>query len=82
MRSSVPARPGRRSTSDDDEVHDRIDFVYAAGEVAVIDAYTMGFRDTPPTDRMVPGYPSDHRSVVVAFALGSSDVGSSDESEQ
>ena len=68
-------RPGETWTtlaSDDDEVHDRIDFVYAAGEVAVIDAYTMGFRDTPPTDRMVPGYPSDHRSVVVTFALGSS----------
>ena len=69
-------RPGETwttLTSDEDEVHDRIDFVYAAGEVTVIDAYTIGFRNAPPTDMAVPGYPSDHRSVVVTFKLGSSD---------
>jgi exonuclease III len=60
-------------TGDPDEVHDRIDFVYVAGEgVEVVDAYTIGLRDEPPTDVAVSGYPSDHRSVVVTIALGES----------
>jgi len=61
-------------TGDSEEVHDRIDFVYVAGEdVEVVDAYTMGLRDEPPTDVSVSGYPSDHRSVVVTIALGDED---------
>jgi endonuclease/exonuclease/phosphatase family metal-dependent hydrolase len=57
-------------TGDDDEVHDRIDIIYVAGEtVRATDAYTIGLRDDPPTDVAVPGYPSDHRSVVTTVSL-------------
>lgn len=70
-------RPGQTWTTltgDEDEVHDRIDFVYVAGDgVEVVDAYTMGLRDESPTDVAVPGYPSDHRSVVVTIALDDAD---------
>ena len=60
-------------TGDPDEVHDRIDMVYVAGDrVEVLDAYTMGARPEPPTDEAVSGYPSDHRSVVVTIGLGPS----------
>ncbi len=69
-------RPGATWTTldeDPDEVHDRIDFVYVAGDaVEVVDAYTIGLRDEPPTDVAASGYPSDHRSVVVTIALGDS----------
>jgi len=60
-------------TGDPDEVHDRIDMVYVAGEgVEVVDAYTVGLRDVPPTDVAVEGYPSDHRSVVATITLSDS----------
>lgn len=66
-------RPGETWTTldeDEDEVHDRIDFVYVAGDgVEVVNAYTIGLRDAPPTDVAVSGYPSDHRSVVVDLVL-------------
>jgi endonuclease/exonuclease/phosphatase family metal-dependent hydrolase len=56
---------------DSSEVHDRIDMIYLAGDdVQVVDAYTVGLRDAAPTDRAVPGYPSDHRSVVATVVLG------------
>ncbi len=57
-------------TGDPDEVHDRIDFIYVAGEsVSVETAYTVGLREAAPTDRSVSGYPSDHRSVVTTVSL-------------
>lgn len=60
-------------TGDPDEVHDRIDFIYVAGEAVTVEtAYTVGLRETPSTDLTVPGYPSDHRSVVTTVSLGSS----------
>ncbi len=66
-------RPGETWTTlteDEDEVHDRIDFVYVAGDGAeIVDAYTIGLRDAPPTDVAISGYPSDHRSVVVDLVL-------------
>jgi len=69
-------RPGQTWTTltgDPDEVHDRIDMIYVAGDkVEVVDAYTVGLRDEPPTNRAVPGYPSDHRSVVATLVLGQS----------
>lgn len=69
-------RPGQTWTTlanDPDEVHDRIDMVYVAGDgVEVVDAYTVGLRNEPPTDVAVPGYPSDHRSVVATIVLGNS----------
>lgn len=62
-------------TGDPDEVHDRIDMIYVAGDgVEVVDAYTVGLRDKPPTDVDVPGYPSDHRGVVATITLGDSTV--------
>jgi endonuclease/exonuclease/phosphatase family metal-dependent hydrolase len=68
------AHPGETWTTltgDPDEVHDRIDMIYVAGDgVEVVDAYTVGLRDEPPTDRAVAGYPSDHRSVVATLVLG------------
>jgi len=67
------ARPGETWTTltgDPDEVHDRIDMIYVAGDgVTVADAYTVGLRDEPPTDVAVPGYPSDHRSVVATLVF-------------
>ena len=58
-------------TGDPDEVHDRIDFIYVAGETVTVEtAYTVGLREASPTDRPVPGYPSDHRSVVTTVSLG------------
>lgn len=69
-------RPGQTWTTltdDPDEVHDRIDMIYVAGDgVTVVDAYTVGLRDEAPTDVVVPGYPSDHRSVVATIVLGDS----------
>jgi hypothetical protein len=66
-------RPGQTWTTlqgDPNEVHDRIDMIYVAGtDVEAVDAYTVGLRDEPPTDRAVPGYPSDHRAVVAIVAL-------------
>jgi endonuclease/exonuclease/phosphatase family metal-dependent hydrolase len=65
--------PGQTWTTlqgDPNEVHDRIDMIYVAGtDVEAVDAYTVGLRDEPPTDRAVPGYPSDHRAVVAIVAL-------------
>jgi endonuclease/exonuclease/phosphatase family metal-dependent hydrolase len=69
-------RPGETWTTltgDPDEVHDRIDMIYVAGDgVTVVDAYTVGLRDEPPTDVAVSGYPSDHRSVVATIVLADS----------
>jgi len=66
-------RPGETWTTlqnDPKEVHDRIDMVYVAGQaVRVVEAYTVGLRDAAPTDRAVPGYPSDHRAVVATVVL-------------
>ncbi|WP_232798347.1 endonuclease/exonuclease/phosphatase family protein [Salinibacter altiplanensis] len=60
-------------TGDSDEVHDRIDFIYVAGEAATVDTtYTVGLRETSPTDLSVPGYPSDHRGVVTTVSLDAS----------
>jgi len=68
-------RPGPTWTTlqrDPNEVHDRIDMIYVAGNgVRAVDAYTVGLRDEPPTDRPVPRYSSDHRAVVAIVALPS-----------
>jgi endonuclease/exonuclease/phosphatase family metal-dependent hydrolase len=65
------ARPGPTWTTlqgDPNEVHDRIDMIYVAGaDVDVVDAYTVGLRNAPPTDVSVAGYPSDHRAVVATM---------------
>ncbi|MEQ7052677.1 hypothetical protein ABN764_18720 [Paenibacillaceae sp. P-4] len=63
-----------------DEVHDRIDFVYAGGPSATIDSRIVGERG-PYTDIAITPWPSDHRAVVSTFELIpariSMDIGSS-----
>jgi endonuclease/exonuclease/phosphatase family metal-dependent hydrolase len=49
------------------EVHDRIDFVYAANATAT-ETRIVG-EDAQHADVLVDDYPSDHRAVVAAFAL-------------
>jgi endonuclease/exonuclease/phosphatase family metal-dependent hydrolase len=50
----------------DDEVHDRIDFVYAAGPSTTTDSAVVA-EDHPITDIVVEPWPSDHRAVVSTF---------------
>lgn len=58
-------------TVTDDEVHDRIDFVYyASGDVTPVTALTLGYdANDGNTDIGLQPYPSDHRGVVVEFDL-------------
>src|SRR4029079_16587652 len=55
------------------EVFDRIDFIYYAGQsVAPVDAKILGYdANDPDTDIGIQPYPSDHRSVVVKFNVPS-----------
>lgn len=56
------------------EVHDRIDIVYHAGEgVTPTGAVNVGYPDgSINTDLAIAGYNADHRSVVVTYNLSSS----------
>jgi endonuclease/exonuclease/phosphatase family metal-dependent hydrolase len=56
-----------------DEVHDRIDFVYYAGQnVTPTLAQTIGYNaNDGSTDIAIQPYPSDHRAVYVDFTLPS-----------
>lgn len=58
-------------TLDENEVHDRIDFVYHSGNgVIATAAATAGIDSSNPnTDIAVAGYNSDHRAVMVTFDL-------------
>ncbi len=47
----------------DDEVHDRIDYVYAAGPATTRDSVVVG-EDSTISDIVVEPWPSDHRAVV------------------
>ncbi|MGM0836114.1 MAG: endonuclease/exonuclease/phosphatase family protein [Bacillota bacterium] len=49
-----------------DEVHDRIDFIYAAGPSVTLDSQIVG-EDGPNSDIKVTPWPSDHRAVVSTF---------------
>ncbi len=51
------------------EVHDRIDFVYAAGELTILESRIVGERDNPLVDVVVEPWPSDHRAVVSTFSV-------------
>lgn len=54
---------------DPEEVHDRIDFIYARGNgVEVIDCIVLG-EPGPFTDMAFDPYPSDHRAVLARIAL-------------
>ena len=54
---------------DPEELHDRIDFVYARGNgVSVVDCLVLG-EDGPFTDIAFNRYPSDHRAVLATLRL-------------
>lgn len=55
-------------TLDPDEVHDRIDFVYASGPSTTLASQIVG-EEGPITDIVVTPWPSDHRAVVSTFTL-------------
>lgn len=52
----------------EDEVHDRIDFVYHSQGVQVMSAQVVGEAEDT-SDIVVGSYPSDHRAVVVTYQL-------------
>ena len=53
------------------EVHDRIDFIYSGGSgVTAIDAKTIGLDpNNPNTDIAIKNYPADHRAIFATFAI-------------
>ncbi|WP_308635868.1 endonuclease/exonuclease/phosphatase family protein [Paenibacillus silvisoli] len=59
--------PGAKGELEPNEVHDRIDFVYAAGPSVTLNSKIVG-EDGPYSDIKVTPWPSDHRSVVSAFS--------------
>jgi endonuclease/exonuclease/phosphatase family metal-dependent hydrolase len=52
-----------------DEVVDRIDHIYAAGDVVVIDAQIVGERGGRDVEIEIDPYPSDHRGVVATVLV-------------
>jgi endonuclease/exonuclease/phosphatase family metal-dependent hydrolase len=55
-------------TLDQNEVHDRIDFVYATPNATPLSAHVLGYDASDGnTDIGLQPYPSDHRSVVIEF---------------
>lgn len=52
-----------------DDVHDRIDWVLAAGRARAVASEIVGERGGPDVDIGVEPYPTDHRGVVSAFAV-------------
>lgn len=68
MKPAVTWTPGGNGHIEPDEVHDRIDFVYAGGPSATIDSRIVGERG-PYTDIAITPWPSDHRAVVSTFEL-------------
>ncbi|NDL55917.1 endonuclease/exonuclease/phosphatase family protein [Phytoactinopolyspora mesophila] len=53
---------------DDDEVCDRIDYVYAAGPATTVSSQVVG-EPGPQSDIAVDSWPSDHRAVVSEFTI-------------
>jgi endonuclease/exonuclease/phosphatase family metal-dependent hydrolase len=52
-----------------DEVHDRIDWVLAAGPAHTVDSRIVGEAGGPDVDIVVDPYPTDHRGVVSTFEV-------------
>jgi hypothetical protein len=50
-------------------VHDRIDFVYAAGDVTTLESRIVGEKRNRLVDVAVDPWPSDHRAVVSTFRV-------------
>jgi endonuclease/exonuclease/phosphatase family metal-dependent hydrolase len=55
------------------EVHDRIDWVLAAGPAITLASRIVGEVDGPDVDIEIDPYPSDHRAVVSTFRIESGD---------
>lgn len=53
----------------EDEVHDRVDFVLAAGPLTTVDSQLMGEPENVDVDIVVDPWPSDHRGVVSTFEV-------------
>ena len=75
-RPSPTTDPGRTWTYgypyprvNDDEVIDRIDYVFAAGIDEVLDAEVVGNHGTADVDIEVTPYPSDHRAMVATVMV-------------
>ena len=67
--TTVPGEGAGGAESLIDEVHDRIDFVYHAGDdIRPVAAEVVG-EDHKHSNPVVVPYPSDHRAVVVRFQL-------------
>ena len=67
--TTVPGEGAGGAESVIDEVHDRIDFVYHAGDdIRPVAAEVVG-EDHKHSNPVVVPYPSDHRAVVVRFQL-------------
>ena len=52
-----------------DEVHDRVDWILAAGPSTTLDSQIMGESGNPEVDIVVDPWPSDHRAVVSTFGV-------------
>jgi hypothetical protein len=68
------ARPGFTWTSGGPEsirreVHDRIDWVLAAGDASAVDSDVVGERGGPDVDIAIDPYPTDHRGVASTFVV-------------
>lgn len=51
----------------EDEVHDRIDWVLAAGDAVAVDSSVLGEVGGPDVGIEIVDYPTDHRGVVTSF---------------
>jgi len=58
-----------KAEDDPAERHDRIDFVYFAGQGAALSGVHVVGEDAAHADIVVRPYPSDHRAVVATFSL-------------
>jgi exonuclease III len=68
------AKPGFTWTSGgpeavENEVHDRIDWVLAAGQAQAVKSKILGEKGGPDVDIGVDPYPTDHRGVVSTFKV-------------
>lgn len=53
----------------EDEVIDRIDFIYASDTIEILDSQIVGPAGTPDVDYGLTPYPSDHRAVVTTLMV-------------
>ena len=62
--------PGVVGTPDKpNETHDRIDFIWYAGNVKVLNSEILGEKISTDVSMMVTPYPTDHRAVISTFLI-------------